>query len=100
MTRRVLAAFALAFALALSGCGSKSQEKRYDMQGVVMAIDPAAKTATIQAGKIGDWMEAMKMEYHVKPDSEFRKLHVGDHIEAKVVVNDPDYYVTDVKVVN
>ena len=57
-----------------------------------------AKTATIAAGKIGDWMEAMTMEYPVKPDAEFQKLHVGDKIEATVVVVDPAYYVTDVKV--
>jgi Cu/Ag efflux protein CusF len=34
----------------------------------------------------------------VKPDAEFAKLHVGDHIQATVVVRDPSYYVTDVKV--
>ena len=68
------------------------------MQGVVKALDANAKTATIDAGKIGDWMEAMTMEYPVKPDSEFQKLHVGDHIDATVVVEDPTYYVTDVKV--
>ena len=68
------------------------------MQGEIKALDANSKTATIAAGKIGDWMEAMTMEYHVKPDSDFEKLHVGDHIEATVVVNDPAYYVTDVKV--
>jgi len=44
-------------------------------------------------------MEAMTMEYSVKPDSEFRKLHVGDRIRATVVVIDPSYYVTDVTIV-
>jgi Cu/Ag efflux protein CusF len=68
------------------------------MQGVVKALDATAHTATIDAGKIGDWMEAMTMEYSVKPDAEFAKLHVGDHIQATVVVKDPTYYVTDVKV--
>ena len=38
------------------------------------------------------------MEFPVKPDSEFQKLHVGDHIEGTVVVNDLNYYVTDIKV--
>jgi len=86
------------FSLLLAACGAhKSAVKRYPMQGVVKALDPNAKTATIDAGKIGDWMEAMTMEYPVKPDSEFQKLHVGDHIEATVVVEDPSYYVTDVK---
>ena len=43
------------------------------MQGEVMALDASAHTATIAAGKIGDWMEAMTMEYPVKPDAEFQK---------------------------
>ena len=88
----------LAVALVLVGCHSKTEPKRYPMQGEVKAVDPNAKTATIAAGKIGDWMEAMTMEYPVKPDSDFKKLHVGDKIDATVVVVDPTYYVTDVKV--
>jgi len=84
---------------ALCACGEKKVEvKRYPMQGEVKALDASSKTATIAAGKIGDWMEAMTMEYPVKPDAEFQKLHVGDKIEATVVVEDVRYYVTDVKV--
>ncbi len=86
-------------ALMLAGCGAKeAPAKRYLMQGIVKAVDVKAKSATIDAGKIGDWMEAMTMEYPVKPDAELEKLHVGDKIEATVVVNDLKYYVTDVKV--
>jgi Cu/Ag efflux protein CusF len=88
--------------LMLAGCGEKAEKaaaaKRYPMQGTVKALDANSKTATIDAGKIGDWMEAMTMEYPVKPDADFQKLHVGDKIEATVVVNDLKYYVTDVKV--
>lgn len=69
------------------------------MEGTVKAIDASAKTATIDAGKIGDWMDAMTMEYPIKPDAEFAKLHVGDRIKATVVVQDVKYYVTDVTVV-
>ena len=88
----------LAVAIGLAACGRKVESKRYPMQGEVKALDASAKTATIAAGKIGDWMEAMTMEYPVKPDGEFQKLHVGDKIEATVVVSDPAYYVTDIKV--
>ncbi|HTS63327.1 MAG TPA: copper-binding protein [Candidatus Acidoferrales bacterium] len=85
---------------ALCACGEKKVEaKRYPMQGEVKALDASAKTATIAAGKIGDWMEAMTMEYKVQPETDFQKLHVGDKIEATVVVEEPRYYVTDVKVV-
>ena len=69
------------------------------MQGEVKGLDTTSKTATIAAGKIGDWMEAMTMEYRVKPDAEFEKLHTGDRIEATVVVSGGSYYVTDVKVI-
>src|SRR3954453_1144783 len=95
---RVLTMFLLALALLFAGCARKAEPKRYPMQGEVKALDAKAKTATIAAGKIGDWMEAMTMENPVKPDAEFQKLHVGDQIDATVVVVDPTYYVTDVKV--
>jgi Cu/Ag efflux protein CusF len=86
--------------IALAACGgAKDQAKRYAMQGEVKALDPATKMATIDHDKIGDWMGAMAMEYAVKPDAEFQKLHVGDKIQATVVVeSDVKYYVTDVKV--
>jgi Cu/Ag efflux protein CusF len=99
MTRRFcLLTLALA-ALLTIGCAKDAPAKRYPMEGEIKALDSGTKTATIAAGKIGDWMEAMTMEYAVKPDAEFAKLHVGDHIQATVVVKDPGYYVTDVKVV-
>jgi Cu/Ag efflux protein CusF len=99
MTRRAAILAALAFA-ALCACGEKqAAPKRYAMQGEVKGLDPNTKTASIAAGQIGDWMGPMTMEYLIKPDSEFQKLHVGDKIEATVVVQDPSYYVTDVKVV-
>src|SRR5437588_485043 len=100
MTRRTSLLIA---ATLLCGCGSKPEPpktaaKRYPMKGEVKALDPVSKSATIDAGDIGDWMKAMTMEYVVKPDAEFQKLHVGDKIEATVMVNDLSFYVTDVKV--
>ena len=96
MTRRILL---LALALSLAACAAKVQAKRYPMEGEIKALDAASKTATIDAGKIGDWMDAMTMDYPVKPDSEFAKLKVGDHIKATVVVGDEKYYVTAITVV-
>ena len=68
------------------------------MQGNVVALDTNAKVATIAADKIEGWMEAMTMEYRIRPDAEFAKLHAGDRINATVVVSGSNYYVTDVKV--
>jgi Cu/Ag efflux protein CusF len=96
LRRRILLAAA---ALLFAACASTAQVKRYPMEGEVKALDGLSKTATIAAGKIGDWMEAMTMDYRVKPDSEFAKLEVGDHIKATVVVDDTRYYVTEITVV-
>jgi Cu/Ag efflux protein CusF len=101
MNSRILlftTALLLAVLMACGG-GSKTAMRRMPMHGVIKALDATAKTATIDAGKIDDWMEAMTMEYRVKPDAEFQKLHVGDKIDATVVVEDVTYYVTDIKVV-
>jgi len=96
MTRRVILAAA---AILLAGCGAKQEPaKRYPMQGEVKALDPTSKTANIKAGKIEGWMEAMTMEFPVKPEGEFAKLHVGDQVQGTVVVSGDSYYVTDVKV--
>ena len=92
---RLVCLFVLA--LALVGCGAKDSAKRYPMTGDVLGVDPAAKAATIAAGKIGDWMDAMAMEFPVKPDSELSKLHAGIRIQCTVVVEGEKFYVTDVK---
>ena len=96
MIRRLCLLF---MSLTLLGCGARENVKRYPMQGEIKTVDPAAKTATIAAGQIGDWMGPMTMEYAVKPDSDLAKLHAGDRIEATMVVQGDKYYVTGVKVV-
>jgi Cu/Ag efflux protein CusF len=98
MTRHI--ALLLFVALALAGCrsGQQAPARTYVLQGEIKALDASTRSATIQHEKIGDWMEAMTMEFKVKPDEEFQKLHVGDKIEAKVIVSDLTYYVTEVKV--
>jgi len=94
VTRRLALA---AIALTLASCASP-RAKRYPMEGDVKGLDRVSKVATISAGKIDDWMEAMTMDYPVKPDSEFAKLKTGDHIKATVVVEDMKYYVTAITV--
>ncbi len=99
MTRRMnLSLLALATGLlTLNACSGGV--KRYALEGEVVGLDPATKNAKIKHGKIEGFMDAMTMEYTVKPDADFDKLHTGDHIRATVVVQDPIYWVTDVKVI-
>ncbi len=100
MRRRAILTVLAATLLASCGARQEAQDrgKRYQMQGEIKSLDPESKSANINAGKIEGWMEAMTMDYKVRPDTEFAKLHVGDHVQATVVVNDTSWYVTDVKV--
>ena len=90
------------FALLLAGCQrnpAAQPAKEYQMQGEVVALDPAAHLATVKAGKIEGWMEAMTMEFPVKDPAEFAKLSVGDQILAKLQVNDIEYYLVHIQVI-
>ena len=68
------------------------------MHGEIVALNPPDRTATIKHGKIGDWMEAMTMEYPIKNDVDWKKLTVGAHIDATVFVRDTSYYVGEVRI--
>ena len=87
------------FALLLAGCQrnpASQPAKEYQMQGEVLALDPAAHLATVKAGKIEGWMDAMTMEYPVKDPQEFGKLKVGANIQAKITVQGTDYWISSV----
>jgi protein SCO1/2 len=87
------------FALSLAGCQrnpAPQPVKEYQMQGEVVSLDPAAHLATVKAGKIEGWMDAMTMEYPVKDPQEFGKLKVGQNIQAKITVQGTDYWISSV----
>jgi Cu/Ag efflux protein CusF len=87
------------FALFLAGCQrnpAAQPAKEYQMQGEVVSLDPAAHLATVKAGKIEGWMDAMTMEYPVKDPQEFGKLKVGENIQAKITVQGTDYWISSV----
>jgi Cu/Ag efflux protein CusF len=71
--------------------------KQYAMQGEVLRLDTQGKIAAIKAGKIEGWMEAMTMEYPVKDQTEFDKLHTGEKINATVFVQGNSYWVGDIQ---
>ena len=66
--------------------GAQSVEKRFHLDGKVVSIRPASKTAVIDAKAIPGFMSAMAMPYAFKDSVELSKLKAGDHITADVVV--------------
>jgi Cu/Ag efflux protein CusF len=95
----VLRTFILSISLlALSACQQQKPAKIYTVRGVIVKLDPAGKSAGIDAEKIDDWMEAMTMDYPVHEPKVLEGLKPGDHITATVhVPEDLNYWIDDVK---
>jgi len=86
-------------ALMLAGCQrnpAPQPTKEYQTRGEGMSVEPAAQTATVKSGKVEGWMEAMTMEYPVKDKAEFSKLKAGEKIQAKILVQGTDYWISSI----
>ncbi len=88
--------------LAVSACRNEQpparKGKTYAVRGEIVRLEPANRIAVIKHEKIGDWMEAMTMEFVVKDPNGFQNLHVGDRIEATLYVNDLEFYITSIRI--
>jgi Cu/Ag efflux protein CusF len=84
--------------LALIGCKAEPQKvKLYSVRGVIVKVDPAGKSAAIDAEKIDGWMEAMTMDYPVHDAKLLEGLKAGDHITATAhVPEDLNYWIDDI----
>ena len=90
---------AISFALIafLAGCAkAPAPPKEFILKGEVMKLDATGQLATVKGEKIEGWMEAMTMDYPVKDKQEFQKLKVGDSVNAKLMVQGTDYWISAV----
>ena len=95
----------IAIVLLLAGCkqeAARQEDKdqplrRYALHGEVLRLDPKDKIAAIKHEKIGDWMEAMTMEFPVKEQAEFDKLRAGATINGTVFVQGNSYWVGEIQ---
>src|SRR5229473_2304570 len=67
--------FALALALALSGC-----VRQYRVQGVVLRVDRAEPGFTVSHRAIPGYMDAMAMPFRVKRESELEGITPGSRV--------------------
>jgi protein SCO1/2 len=83
------------------GCSRKQEPeqpvRRYEMRGKVIRLQPSSQIAVIQHEKIEGWMEAMTMDFPVRDKEEFAKLRDGMRIRATVLVQDLDYWLTEIR---
>jgi protein SCO1/2 len=94
---RLLIASSLIAVVVLTGChstpkavpdGAAGQNfKIYKLRGKVVSTDAAKGEATLDAGAIPGFMDAMTMPYKLKDPSILGELHPGDVITADILVS-------------
>lgn len=89
LTPRLLIFFFAVLALA-SSCGPRRNpnEKRYPIQGKVIAVNKIDRTATINHDRIPGYMESMTMDFKIKNDADLEIMKPGDQITGTLVVDD------------
>ena len=69
----------------------------YAVRGVVQAVLPDHRTATIKHEKIPGYMAAMTMDLSVKDTNELNGLSVGDEITFNLVVTEDDDWIEKIQ---
>ncbi len=104
---REVGLFTLLLFLPISACTRHSAQpsaKRYPFKGRIVAINSQSQSAIIDGDAIPGFMDAMAMDYKIKPPSMLNQFASGDTISAEVVVVEakgdaaPDYWLENVKV--
>ena len=82
---RLLLVMAMA-ALSAPGGAAASGLVRYELKGVVVAVNRPRRQVTVRHEKVGDYMEAMTMPFFVKDSRGVDQLRTRDVIRAVLVV--------------
>lgn len=91
---RVRIFFAALLLLCVFGCKSAKPpvaERRFPIEGRVVAVDPASHTITLNHREVAGYMKAMTMGFAVRDGWVFNAVHPGDTIQATLVVSDNAY---------
>ncbi|NOT52980.1 MAG: redoxin domain-containing protein [Deltaproteobacteria bacterium] len=77
--------FFIGIALALLAC-QQAPERRYDVKGIVVAVDSQRKQITVEHEDIPGYMDAMTMPFSLTEEWPYKVLHPGDQVQAALVV--------------
>lgn len=71
--------------------------ERYDVRGIIRGVDAEKREVTVEHEEIPGYMDAMTMSFPVRDDPQvFEILRAGDRLEAKLVVDEGDYWLEQV----
>src|SRR3954468_4655402 len=86
-----------AVALVAAGCGSRSDERTFPLQGQVQSIDAPRKLVVVKHEEIKGFMPGMTMPYEVQEPKALDALAPGDLITAKLIVFSNGAHLADIK---
>src|SRR5437588_13014377 len=77
------------------GCRSRrsANEKRYPINGKIVAVDKNDRTATISHEDIGGYMPAMTMPCRIKNEADLEMMKPGEQVTGNLVVDDTSSWV-------
>jgi protein SCO1/2 len=87
---RIVPFVALVAILLLTSCSHPAAAKRYDFNGLVVAVDPSLRQLTVAHQDVPGLMKGMTMPFIVGKQDEwvFRAIAPGDQIHAALVISD------------
>lgn len=75
----------IVIAFTLLAC-QKEPERRYDLVGTVVSVEPQHKLVTVKHDDIPGYMNAMTMPFSLKDEWVYQVMSAGDQIQAQLVV--------------
>src|SRR6476660_2686205 len=94
---RALLVCCLGLAVLSAACAGKTDQREFTLQGQVMSVTPNHDQATVNHEEIKGFMAAMTMPYKVHDPKQLEGIAPGDLINARLVVETNDAYLTNVK---
>ncbi len=87
----------LVLALGAAACSRPSNQRTYTLQGQVLSLEVPRKQLTIKHEEIKRLMPGMTMPYQVKDDKLLSGLTPGDLINATLVIESNEAYLTAIR---
>ncbi len=91
----LLCLFVAITCLSFAACRRSGNERRYDLKGKVLAVEPDKHSVTVSHQDIKGYMPGMTMPFTVHNDSDLQILAPDDEITATLVVDGPHAWLED-----
>jgi protein SCO1/2 len=93
---RILMALALAACTVVGACSRQPEYRQYELQGQILAVDPAERRVVIKHGDIKGFMPGMTMPFNVNDAALLDGRQAGDLVTATLSVGDNEAFISSI----